>query len=412
MKSNNSQQQINNETFCLMPWIHFHMDTTGKVKACCTTSITYGELSANSDQKSLEEIWNSKSVKAFRRKLLAGKSDKRCGGCYEREAANKSSMRTETLDKYPELESEIFKSTIEDGTTTMKPYYLDLRFSNVCNLRCRTCWHGASSSWFEEAKLLKNQVGDQAIIKATTNNYKVLKSIMHFSSDLVELYFAGGEPLLMEEHYKLLIDLIARKKSEVILRYNTNLSILKFKDYDICELWHSFKNVRLSVSVDALFDKGSYIRKGLTWNHLIQNFKQIQEKCPHIQFEIAPTISILNVFEIGKLHQYFVEKGLITIDSFYLNLLHRPRNYNIQILPDKLKEQLKVEILKNIDWLLNNYASKNIINEYLSIIEYLNQTSDSSEIELFHDFNSKLDQMRGEDLAQFMPQLLNDIIED
>ena len=250
VKKNDNDISVNETTFCLMPWVHFHMDTMGKVKACCSTSITYGQLSANSDRKSLKKIWNSKAAMTFRKKMMSGIADKRCSGCYDREAAGKSSMRTETLAKYSDMVENVFKTTDLEGYTSLEPVYLDLRFSNVCNLRCRTCWHGASSSWFEEAKVLNNQVVEKAIIKATTNNISVLKSIVEFSADPVEIYFAGGEPLLMEEHYALL-NLTKDHSDKVMLRYNTNLSMLKFKQYDLPKIWSKFKNVRISVSVDA-----------------------------------------------------------------------------------------------------------------------------------------------------------------
>ena len=385
-----------------MPWIHFHMDTGGKVKACCSTSITYGQLSGNSDAVTIDKIWNGKSVKTFRKKLLQGHKDKRCAVCYDKEKAGKSSMRTETLEKYPTYAKTVHDATDSDGNTTLRPVYLDLRFSNVCNLRCRTCWHGASSSWFEEAKILKNTAGEQALIKATSNNPKVLKNILTHSSEPAEIYFAGGEPLMMEEHYQLLMELIKIKQTNTLLRYNSNLSILKFKEFDLCDLWKKFKYVKLAVSVDATETLGNYIRKGVRWEKLISNIRLLKKECPHIQIEIAPTISILNINSFGKMHQYFVEEGLIQIDSIYLNLLNRPRNYNIQILPEKEKEKAKSELYQNIKWLENNRADERVIDEYRSIIEYLEMNPNSEEFTLFHDYNSKIDQIRGEKYSDFL----------
>ncbi|MEL6561719.1 MAG: twitch domain-containing radical SAM protein, partial [Bacteroidota bacterium] len=272
-----------NSKLCLMPWIHFHMDTGGKVKACCSTSITYGQLSGNTDAAVIDKIWNGKSVKTFRKKLLQGHPDKRCAVCYLKEKAGKSSMRTETLKKYPTLIKTVHDSTDSEGKTTLRPFYLDLRFSNICNLRCRTCWHGASSSWFEEAKLLSNTAGEKALIKATSNNPKVLKNILAYSTEPAEIYFAGGEPLLMDEHYQILTELIKTGKTDTYLRYNSNLSILKFKEFDLCDLWRKFKHIRLSVSVDATEALGNYIRKGMSWDKLLANMRTFFLKQPHIR---------------------------------------------------------------------------------------------------------------------------------
>jgi len=152
-----------------MPWLHLYIDTGGKAKACCNTSITYGSVR----NQTVKDIWNGERINEFRTNLLNGEIDKRCAICFNKEAAGKSSIRTETLAKYKSLIPAVL-----DNDKSLKPIYLDIRFSNVCNLKCRTCWHGASSSWFEEAKVLKNNLGNKAIIKATTNNQELIKEVI------------------------------------------------------------------------------------------------------------------------------------------------------------------------------------------------------------------------------------------
>ena len=66
------------ESICLMPWIHLYVDTNGNAKACCNTSITYG----NVNNESIESIWNGESIKKFRKNLLEGQKDKRCASCF------------------------------------------------------------------------------------------------------------------------------------------------------------------------------------------------------------------------------------------------------------------------------------------------------------------------------------------
>ena len=208
------------DSFCLMPWVHLYVGTNGKANACCNTSITYGSVR----NQPIDSIWNGDKINQFRKQLLEGVKDKRCSICYNKEAAGKASIRTETLVKFKRH----IPIALENKTLT-KPVYLDIRYSNVCNLKCRTCWHGASSSWFEDAKVLKTNFGDKAIIKATTKNTKLIEDIVTYSDELEEVYFAGGEPLLMEEHYEFLDLLIEKKSFNTRIRYNTNLTQLKLK---------------------------------------------------------------------------------------------------------------------------------------------------------------------------------------
>lgn len=347
-----------------MPWLHLYVDTGGKAKACCNTSITYGSVR----NQAVEEIWNGDKINSFREKLLKGEKDKRCAICYNKEAAGKSSIRTETLEKYRSIIPAVLKNE-----KSLKPIYLDIRFSNVCNLKCRTCWHGASSSWFEDAKVLKNNFGDKAIIKATTNNQKLIGDLISYSDSIEEIYFAGGEPLLMEEHYALLDELLEKKETKTLIRYNTNLSQLKLKNNFAIDYWKQFENVQLSVSIDGVGEEVELIRKGLKWKVFIANLKLVKNKCPHVKIEIAPTVSVFNVFTLSNLHQYFYNKGLIkSVNDIYLNLLERPNYYNIQVLPEEKKRIVQTILEGHILWVKKKRKQRagNRVSSYYKVPLY------------------------------------------
>ena len=51
-----------------------------------------------------------------------------------------------------------------------------------------------------------------------------------------EIYFAGGEPLLMEEHYRILNRLVDDGRTEeVTLKYNTNFSTMAYKKTNVLD---------------------------------------------------------------------------------------------------------------------------------------------------------------------------------
>ena len=68
--------------------------------------------------------------------------------------------------------------------------------------------------------------------------------------DLQEVYFAGGEPTIMPEHFQLISELIKREKFDVRLRYNTNFSQTHFKENDFLEIWKNFNDVQIHASLD------------------------------------------------------------------------------------------------------------------------------------------------------------------
>jgi len=391
------------ESICLMPWVHLYVDTNGNAKACCNTSITYG----NVNNESIESIWNGESIKKFRKNLLEGHKDKRCASCFKREAVNKSSIRTETLDSYKTYLKWLPKTSSDGTCKESKPVYLDIRYSNVCNLKCRTCWHGASSSWFNDAKLLKTNFGDKALIKATPENEQLIEDLFTFDTELAEVYFAGGEPLRMEEHYSFLDSLLAKNQTDLHLRYNTNLSKLTLKGKRALDYWKKFKKITLAVSIDAIGEKAAYIRSGLNWGKFLENIKLIKEQCPHIKIQIAPTVSNLSILSLCDLHQFFVENNLIKMNDIYLNILDRPNYYNCKNLPKSVKEKSKENLMAHIDWLNENNASKVVIKEFEAVFEYMMTPANASDLKAFVKETEKLDTIRNEDFKSIFPEFVH-----
>ena len=386
-----------------MPWVHLYVDTNGNAKACCNTSITYG----NVNNESIESIWNGESIKKFRKNLLEGHKDKRCASCFKREAVNKSSIRTETLDSYKTYLKWLPKTSSDGTCKESKPVYLDIRYSNVCNLKCRTCWHGASSSWFNDAKLLKTNFGDKALIKATPENEQLIEDLFTFDTELAEVYFAGGEPLRMEEHYSFLDSLLAKNQTDLHLRYNTNLSKLTLKGKRALNYWKKFKKITLAVSIDAIGEKAAYIRSGLNWGKFLENIKLIKEQCPHIKIQIAPTVSNLSILSLCDLHQFFVENNLIKMNDIYLNILDRPNYYNCKNLPKSVKEKSKENLMAHIDWLNENNASKVVIKEFEAVFEYMMTPANASDLKAFVKETEKLDTIRNEDFKSIFPEFVH-----
>ena len=391
------------ESICLMPWVHLYVDTNGNAKACCNTSITYG----NVNNESIESIWNGESIKKFRKNLLEGHKDKRCASCFKREAVNKSSIRTETLDSYKTYLKWLPKTSSDGTCKESKPVYLDIRYSNVCNLKCRTCWHGASSSWFNDAKLLKTNFGDKALIKATPENEQLIEDLFTFDTELAEVYFAGGEPLRMEEHYSFLDSLLAKNQTDLHLRYNTNLSALTLKGKRALDYWKKFKKITLAVSIDAIGEKAAYIRSGLNWGKFLENIKLIKEQCPHIKIQIAPTVSNLSILSLCDLHQFFVENNLIKMNDIYLNILDRPNYYNCKNLPKSVKEKSKENLIAHIDWLNENNASQVVIKEFEAVFEYMMTPANASDLKAFVKETEKLDTIRNEDFNSIFPEFVH-----
>ena len=368
------------QPYCLMPWIHLHISNNGLAKACCVANIPFGNI----NEKSLKEIWQGDAIQQLRKKFLKGEPDNRCAQCIHREAAGGKSIRQETFEKFPDMR-------VTENQQSM-PIYFDIRFSNICNFRCRTCWHGASSKWFAESNILGNNIGQKAIIKNIQDFDDFLEKTGPALLQAEEIYFAGGEPLATEEHYLLLEWLIKNKATQVRLRYNTNFSMLTFKKWDVLQLWSYFPAVEILASIDATEKLGEYIRKEMDWALILKNREQIRA-LPHLNFKISPTVSVLNIEHLPSLYLQSLALNMIEPDDFYINILERPFYYNIQALPKEKKEMIRL----NFQEFLNNASiSEKIKALFKEILQFMDAKDLSKYWSQFLTETAKLDALREE----------------
>lgn len=378
------------KTFCIMPWTHLHTWPNGKVFPCCLadTSKPLGDLADNT----LEEIWNSPDLKKIRTELLNGDKPNVCSRCYMQEDMGTGSFRISANNQWLHHIDNAIETTAEDGTNNnFKLNYWDFRFSNVCNLKCRICGPELSSSWYDDQiKLYGTSSTPKALIHA---NDRSLEDIMiyvdKFINDVEEIYFAGGEPLIMEEHYLILERLIAAGNTKCRIRYNTNFTSLKFKKWDIIELWKPFikdnvDNVRVFASLDAIGEFAEYSRKGTKWLNIENNIKKLHDNGMNVW--TSTTVSIFNIFELPSFIDRMCELG-IGLDKIQMNnVLTFPDFYNINILPDELKHNAVILLDEHFMKIKNDPYAFHIKNYYDAIKKYLYIDTIRPQEEIYKDF--------------------------
>lgn len=139
------------ETFCMMPWVHLHVTQTGFVTPCCQAPWDQKTAFGSVNEAPIEEIWNGREIRRFRKNMLKGKPDERCKVCYQKEKNGFQSLRNVTNTDYAHKVN-LVNTTQKDGSLPgVKPVYIDIRFSNVCNFKCRICGPWSSSQWHNDA---------------------------------------------------------------------------------------------------------------------------------------------------------------------------------------------------------------------------------------------------------------------
>ena len=323
------------KAFCRAAFENLHISIGGQAKPCCEFEGSIGSTRKNS----IEEIWSSHEINDLRAKMLRGERDGGCRKCYNVEEAGGVSLREmfngdELVADVPDAQS----------ITPPSPKYLDIRFSNLCNLSCRTCGPDASTRWHADAKRLNFwDIGPSALVKTFGPKLPAIDALGRVLETVETIYFAGGEPLLHEEHYAVLLHLIACGRTDVCLCYNSNLTELRLGKFEILPLWAKFKNVSMHASIDGHKERGELIRAGLSWDRFAANAAAIKRECPHVDLRFAITVSIFNILSLPDLCQALMEIGVAGA-KFSFNVLQEPEHFSIQILPDDMKHVAKSKI--------------------------------------------------------------------
>jgi sulfatase maturation enzyme AslB (radical SAM superfamily) len=362
---------------------------------------------------SLSEAWNDPYFRKLRADMLTEKVPEQCSKCHKLESYGKISRRMEFNSDFSSYYDETVLPTLPDGTAPeMKLRYQDFRWSNICNLRCRMCMPLNSTSLYDD---FRKVYGDQPHPKTITlESYHPSVKAEIFSqlkySDVI--YFAGGEPLIMDQHYEVLEELLRLgRQDDIYLVYNTNMTHTGYKGKSALDLWARFKNVEVFGSVDAVGERGEYLRLGSSWERIKENREAMKKTCPHINFFITPTVSLMNALHLPELYLTCMREALIKPENFRIYFLFDPYFFSAQLLPAEIKQQLTQvydDLIKKVTALTGNSGTT---NGFMSVRNFVNQEDKSGLLPEFRKHIRKFDEAQESDFAKTFPELSSLLID-
>lgn len=427
------------KTFCPLPWIHLATRPNGDVRVCCTANasgagveddkgaglVTQDGNAMNLRDHSLEQVWNSDFMKTTRLQMLNGQVPNSCTKCFEEEHSGIVSKRQwETVVWKERLDLDSIVATTEsDGRLPVKIPYFDLRLGNLCQLKCIMCSPHDSSSWIKEWKLQypKYQTIELKTDQRWDSNFdynwyqsgSFLDSVRSQSSLIKELYFAGGEPLLIPEHYKILEFMVeSGAAKDCVLRYNSNGLELPEK---LFELWNHFKQVKFNFSIDAVGERNEYIRYPSKWGDVVANLKRLDDTPDNVVVNIACAVQLLNVLYVPELVHWKENMNFKKINRapygaglIGTHLVYLPSYLNVRVLPKHLKDKVAESVdyfchsrMQDIEFVNNPYGLK----RWQGLVHYMNEEDWSDKLPILHDYLSVTDQQRGTDYTKVFPEL-------
>jgi MoaA/NifB/PqqE/SkfB family radical SAM enzyme len=393
------------ENLCLYPFTHFQLDPDGRARPCCKYKV--GDPSWQKDVPKLPEVdigelWEQKEFQDLRDAFLRNERPSGCKACWDEEAAGIPSMRL-TREKGGK---EHPYATFFHHIPRLYPKTLDLKLSNLCNLKCRICTPFLSTQWMKEIIDLK--VSDMGDVKTFTsnarekfsenpNNEEILKQ---WAPSIEYLEFYGGEPLMQQEHDKILrIINEYGTPSNTSLYYNTNGTIC---DEEFFKLWAPFKEVGINFSIDDIGSRFEFQRKNAKWDEVLQNISQYKELAAkynvNIILKFYTTVGILNVLYLKEFFEFIKDYDMQVV----LNLVHYPHHYSIVNFPTEIKDIIKEKLLSiDVSNMLTAWSPSidNIIN-FMYGAEY-----DVKLLKTFFDKTQIHDEYRNESFSKTFPEL-------
>ena len=396
----NWQKQITDLTgspsFCVLPWIHLATRPNGDMRICCVANASGADSGdytvglvkmedgkpANFGHNLPTEAFNNDYMKSVRRTMLAGEVPASCLKCYEEEQqgiASKRIWETGTWHLQEQIDiQELIRETSDDGEVPYKLQYLDLRLGHTCNLKCIMCSPHDSSMWVPEhkkvfpifeSKLIRKQMDwDQTDFDNYWHeNPKFWEQIYEQIPNIKQLYFAGGEPLLIKEHKMFLQEIIKRGYADKIsLRYNTNGILV---NDEIIEIWEQFKKVKVGISLDGIGQRVEYIRYPTDFAEVEKNLWRLENTSDKIQTNIALAVQILNIKHVPEFIKWKVSSGFkkLNFDKNAagqtaggglcgVHLLWIPTWLSLRVLPKEDKAEVRRLFAELQTWLWDNYT--------------------------------------------------------
>ena len=406
-----------NKVFCTAPWTHTYISPQSERRMCCASREEHmfqkQYIDASNDEStgkykesgtiedylpvSLEEHWNSKYMRDIRLKLLAGEEIPQCAVCNDSILSQSTYRQWFTGFLFEDKIDECFDSTDETGHTTMPPISFDYRVSNLCNYKCRMCGEQLSSTWETEKRQHGHWSPENQPFMVPENKeiiQKFQKEVVEeefwqaiCSGVVEEIYWVGGEPLMYDIHWRAM-DRLATDNNlhKVHLRYNSNLSRVRYGDNYLYDWLPQSKDWTMCASIDAIGDIGEYIRTGLVWDEWDKNFREgVALPGGHDKMLMDLTLTGPGLFGLRDLVNYALEND-VKVETKNMFAFHPDIVFSFMSWPRHILDRIVNSLLDDLRPIVTP-KQQTVINQLESILNtptFQEQFPDTAEDQFFN----------------------------
>lgn len=330
-----------NKAFCILAFNHMHVDTDSKVKLCCVAD-NETPLAKDVTSVDMSKLWVGEQYQQIRKDMLAGKKVEQCKGCYKLEEENGGGSDRLAHNMWFNPPTDDWELDVVTGSNTGHPNWVDWRPGRFCNLGCRMCFVGVSSTIADEHKanpLLTKVTGEEWFETKEwiedDNTYAYMQELI---PNLAAIKIAGGEPFFMPGVIKLLKWCIESGNTHLRLDITTNGTRMQGK---VLKWLKEFKSVDIQFSIDGVGYANDYIRYGAEWDKIAPTYKQYLDM-EGVTTNLLSTVQVYNLHDVPNIIQFWKDCG--SNNNLIMNFVNWPREFKIDILPKSYRHRIADEI--------------------------------------------------------------------
>ena len=235
---------------CYAPFITLDFFTTGQVQVCCENdAFPVGNIATDS----LLEIWQGPAIRRLREALQRYDFSLGCQGCAW---AIQRGGRPFAMN---------YDMHVVDDEAAAWPRVMQFRLSNLCNYACVMCDGILSST------IRRTRDGLPPLPRAYPDQF--FADLEPFLPHLDAAVFAGGEPLLIPENFRVWDRLIQTGNTRTCVSICSNGSVWTPR---LDEYLRELNVVHFTVSIDgATRDIFEQVRIGSSFDRVMTNLRQI-----------------------------------------------------------------------------------------------------------------------------------------
>ena len=421
-----------NKTFCPYPFkaaLLEHSNDT--VVPCCrwnsNSLVRQSKNYLNTDNR--DQVMDYKNYfDIVREKMIKGEPVQECTKCYQQEHDGLNSMRSSALNDFVEDTKALEKKQSNRGPkglsqeiTIPKLEYLEIESGRYCNLKCRSCGPGFSSSWDEDVtgnnQVLTNFYGSKHDVfddlqgKTRTNDSLALLTYKD-SQYLNEIKVTGGEPFLTDSFLKFLENLVEWGIAKnIVLDVFTNSSFFPKEKHT--QMLTKFKQVDINLSIDAIGERNDFLRKKSKWQvvqDVAKRWEELSIQNNNISIRISHTVTIFNSLYFDEFLNWcntHFDKKTINSDFVHVAVAYGPDYLSVRNFSRPIKEKLLQIVTKQWNE-SNRLFSKSLVDQkFKRIVTALDSTDLKDPIDsVFEEKTEMFDKIRKEDWRTTFPKLV------